>query len=62
MDIKKHFFTESAVKCWDRQPREGLESPSLEVLEDVSMWHLQTWFSGGLVSAGLMVEPDDLLT
>lgn len=24
------------------------------------MWHLETWFSGGLGSAGLVVEFDDL--
>jgi len=59
LDIRKHFFTERAVRQWYRLPREVVESLSLEVLEecvDGALRNMVSWHGGD----GLMVGLDDL--
>ncbi|KFQ15771.1 hypothetical protein N330_08435, partial [Leptosomus discolor] len=33
LDIRKHFFTEKVLKCWNRLPREVGDAPSLSVFK-----------------------------
>ncbi|KAJ7424506.1 hypothetical protein BTVI_06150 [Pitangus sulphuratus] len=52
LDVNKKFFTEGH---WNRQPRELVESPSLEVLKSLWVWHLWIWFNDEHCSARLTV-------
>jgi len=38
LDIRKHFFTESMDKHWNRLPREVVDAPSLPVFETFGQW------------------------
>ncbi|PKU31188.1 hypothetical protein llap_18511 [Limosa lapponica baueri] len=51
LDIRKHFFTESVVKHWNRLPREMVDAPCLTVLKK----HLDNALSNMLQ---LLVSPE----
>ena len=38
LDVKKNYFMESAVRHWNRLPREVMELLSLEICECMQMW------------------------
>lgn len=54
MDIKKKKITENIVKNKNRLPRRVVQSSSLDIFKRY-IWHLGTWWSGGLGSVKLLV-------
>ena len=54
MNIRKNFFSERAVRHWNRLPKELVESLSLEVFkisEDMALWDMVYWAWWGWVSS-----------
>jgi len=45
LDIRNHFFTERAVKHWNRLPREEVDAPNLSVLRGIWTMPLITRFN-----------------
>lgn len=56
MNIRTNIFTKRVVRHWSRLSRETAGSQFLEKFRNVFVRHLRTWFSGGLGSAGLLLD------
>jgi len=61
LDIRRKFFTQRVVTCWNRLPREAVDAPSLEAFKarlDVALGSLVWWLVTLPTAGGL--ELDDL--
>ena len=59
MDIRKKFFTQRVVTCWNRLPKEAVDAPSLEAFMarlDVALGHLVWWLVSLHVAGGLKLD------
>lgn len=55
-NIRKHFLIMRVSKCWHRQPKKVLKSPSLEIFKSCT----SDWFWVALLEWGGGVGQDDL--
>lgn len=64
LNMRKNFFSERIIKPWPRMVGQWWGHHPLKDLKIMQLWHLETWFSGGLGSVELMVrlnDPKDIL-
>ena len=59
MDIRRKFFTQRVVTCWNSLPREIVEAPSLEAFKarlDVALGSLVWWLAALHIAGGVKLD------